>query len=213
MFDEEKEKIINICNRMIEKKLTISTGGNVSFYNRDKKTILITPSGIPYHLITKKMIIEMDDKGNILSEVKNITSEWRMHLEAYKARPDVNAMIHAHPLYSIVISTIYKNLPAIDYLMAFSGSHEVSVTNYKRFGTKEIAYESAKYLKNANAVILANHGINVISQSLERSFAILENLELCAEIYCKAKQLGEPKILPRKEITELLDAFSKYGVK
>ena len=198
---------------MIKLGITRNTGGNVSVFIPNKKIMLITPSNTPYDLMKVDQIIEMDLDGDIFTRYKNVSSEWRMHAEVYKIRKDVKTVIHAHAVNCMTVSTLGKPLPAIDYLVAFGGSYQVPITKYARYGTKEIAKESGKYLKNHYAVLLANHGINVCSENLYRSFAILENLELCAEMYWKAKTIGDPQIINKKEMLEIVDSFKNYGLK
>lgn len=213
MYEKEKKHIIDICNKMIEKDITRETGGNVSVYIRDDNVMLITPSGIPYDIMKVEDIVEMKLDGTVLRIKDGLkpSTEWKMHAEGYKVKPSCNAFIHAHAIHSMVISTLYKSLPAIDYLIAFSGNYEVPVTEYARFGTSKLAEESSKYLSKYYAVILANHGINVCAETLNRTFGILENLELCAELYCKAKTLGEPKIIDKDEMLKLTKIFLKAG--
>ena len=212
-FIKEKKLIVDVCNKMIAKKITRETGGNVSIFMRKQKVVLITPSGIPYDVMKPEHIVEMTPKGKILyvATGQKPSVEWDMHLEAYKVKPSCNAFIHAHAINSMVVSTIYKSLPAIDYLVAFSGNFEVPVTQYKRFGTKAIALESAKYLQHYYAVILANHGINVCAETLNRALGIVENLELCAELYIKSKMLGNPQIIDKNEMVKLVTIFKKAG--
>lgn len=213
MYQKEKKKIINVCNQMIKKNITRETGGNVSIFLPKEKLMLITPSGIPYDQMTEADIVEMTLDGNIIKIKKNLkpSSEWLMHAKAYQVKPNCFGMVHAHAINAMIVSTLFKSLPAIDYLIAFSGNYEVPVSKYMRFGSKELANESAKYLAKYYAVILANHGINVCAENLDRALAILENLELCAELYCRAKILGNPKILAKKEMLELVKIFKKTG--
>ena len=132
MYEKEKQHIIDVCNKMIDRNITRETGGNVSVYMREDDVMLITPSGIPYDIMETNDIVEMKLDGKILKikDGLNPSTEWKMHAEGYKVKPKCNAFIHAHAINSMVISTIYKSLPAIDYLIAFSGNYEVPVTEY-----------------------------------------------------------------------------------
>lgn len=211
MYELQKKLIVKIGKEIYKLGLTKSTGGNISIFIPEKKIMLITPSGIPYESISVDSIVEMELNGKMFTKNPNPSSEWRMHAEAYKVNKNHKAIIHAHSLYLTIISTLFKELPAIDYLIALSGKTKVSVTNYKRYGTKEIAEESARYLKNSSAIILANHGVNVASTNLKKALMILENIEFCAEVFYKSKIIGQPKIIDENEINELIDVFKKWN--
>lgn len=215
MFEKQKQLLVDYGLRMLDKNLTTSTGGNISLYVREEGVMLVTPSSVEYEKITKDDIVEMTLDGKQLSaNHRKPSSEWRMHAQVYQNRDDVNAMFHSHAVNCAAISTVGP-LPAIDYLVAFGGSHEVPLAGYAQYGTQELAEKSTEILKkDYYAVLLKNHGINTIGKTLGSAFTRLELLNFCADMYIKAKIVGEPSIIPQDEMVKLVDVFKNmaYGI-
>lgn len=215
MLEKQKQLLVDYGNKMLAKGLTTSTGGNLSLYVRDQGVMLITPSSVEYTKITTKDIVEMSLDGEQLSaKHRKPSSEWRMHAQVYAAREDINAMFHSHAVHCAAISTVGP-LPAIDYLVAFGGSHEVPVTGYAQYGTEELANNSTAVLKkDYYAVLLRNHGINTIGRTLGAAFERLELLNFCAEMYVKANIVGKPSIIAKEEMMKLVEVFktAAYGI-
>lgn len=207
-----RKDLIAFGKKMVAAQLTFSTGGNLSYFVRSENVMLITPSSVPYDEITPEMICTIGSDGKTIDAPVPPSSEWQMHLEIYRQRQDVNCMIHAHALNLTTLGCLHRALPAISYLVAFSGNKEVKVAPYRRYGQAALARMSTHYLLRAYAVILSNHGVNVVAENLNRAFAILENLEFAARLYLKAKAVGEPQILDDYEMNELVHVFKKYGV-
>lgn len=215
MFEKQKQLLVDYGNKMIAKGLTTSTGGNISLYIRDKGVMLVTPSSVEYENVSVEDIVEMTLDGEQLSaKHQKPSSEWRMHAQVYQVRDDVNAMFHSHAVNCAAMSTVGP-LPAIDYLVAFGGSYEVPLTGYAQYGTEALAKNSTEVLKkDYYAVLLRNHGINTIGKTLGAAFTRLELLNFCAEMYIKAKIIGEPSIISKDEMLKLVDVFKEaaYGI-
>lgn len=117
------EKIISTCREMNASGLNQGTSGNVSA--RYTGGMLITPSGIAYSKMTPDMIVFVDDKGK--PEAGKIpSSEWLIHLACYKARPELNAVIHTHAVNSTAVAIHNHSIPAIHYMVAVSGTDHIS---------------------------------------------------------------------------------------
>lgn len=211
ILKEEREEIIKYGRLMLTSGLTKGTGGNLSIYNRKEKLMAITPSGIPYFDIKPEDIVVMDLDGNIIGGERVPSSEYNMHTMIYMHRNDVNGIVHAHPVFSTTVSALNEELPAIDYLVAFSGGATVKCAEYATYGTLELAENALKAMGNQNAVLLANHGLNAVAGDLKTAFAIAEQIEFCAEIYVRARSIGKPVILSDKEMNMMVKRFVNYG--
>ncbi|MGM9927051.1 MAG: L-fuculose-phosphate aldolase [Bacillus sp. (in: firmicutes)] len=209
----ECEKIIQFGKKLIDSGLTVGTGGNLSVVSEDRTMMAITPSGIPYYNIKLEDIVIMDLNGNVIEGTRKPSSEYEMHSIVYRNRPDVKAMIHTHSLYATSISCLRVELPAVDYLVAFSGGASVPIAEYASFGTKELAENALEAMGDKQAVLLANHGINVVGRTLEQTYDVLEQLEFCAKLYWHARAVGAPVILPSEEMNNMVERFADYGQK
>ena len=158
-----------------------------------------------YDKIEVNDIIEMKLDGTQLAGMHLMpSSEWKMHVMVYKNRKDINAFIHSHPIYSMAVAATGP-LPSANFLVALSGNHEVPLADYATYGSQELADNSWKYLKKYYAVLLRNHGINVIGTELSSAFIRLELLESCAKVYIKSKILGEPNIVNKDEMNKIIN--------
>ena len=211
MFIRERELIVEFGKKLIEKNLTKGTGGNISIFIRDKKLMLITPSGIDYFKMTAEDIVIMDLDDNVVYGNNKPSSEYLMHTIFYKKRQDVNAIVHAHSTFSTTLSCMNWELPAISYLVPVAGGNNVRCAKYATFGTNELAVNAFEAMKDRYAVFLANHGLLVGAKDLPNAFSKAEEIEFCAEIYCRTKSLGEPKLICDAEVDKLVNLFQGYG--
>jgi len=210
---EERVELVKYGKMIIEAGLTTGTGGNFSIYNREKGLMAITPAGIPYAVMKPEDIVIMDLEDNIVEGELEPSSEFAMHSLAYKTREDVNAMIHMHSTFCTTLATLNEPLPAVNYLIAFSGGKEVKCAEYASYGTKELAENAMKTMGKQNAVLLANHGLNAVAGNMMTAFAIAEQIEFCAEVYIRGKSAGTPVILSDEEMTKMVKKFASYGQK
>jgi L-fuculose-phosphate aldolase len=213
LLQEERVELVKYGKMIIQAGLTKGTGGNFSIYNREKGLMAITPSGIPYMIMNPEDIVIMDLDGNSVEGELVPSSEHAMHALVYKEREDVNAMVHMHSIFCTTLSALNEPLPAVDYLVAFSGDKEVKCAEYATYGTKELAENAMKALGKQNAVLLANHGMNAVAGNMMMAFAIAEQIEFCAEIYIRARSAGTPVILSDDEMNMMVKRFENYGQK
>ena len=109
-----------------------------------------------------------------------------------------------------VLACLREELPATHYMIAVAGE-TVRVADYASFGSKELAENAAKGMEDRNAVLLANHGIIGGSNNLRNAFNVIEEVEYCAKIYVIAKSIGNPIVLPEKEMKFMSEKFKSYG--
>ena len=213
LLQKEREELVKYGKLIIQAGLTKGTGGNFSVYNREKELMAITPSGIPYMIMTPEEVVIMDLKGNIVEGDLVPSSEHEMHATVYREREDVNAMVHMHSTFCTTLSALNEPLPAVDYLVAFSGDKEVKCAKYATYGTPELAKNAMEAMGKQNAVLLANHGLNAVAGSMMMAFAIAEQIEFCAEVYIRARSAGNPVILSDEEMERMVKRFANYGQK
>lgn len=178
--------IVQYGKKMVSSGLTRGTGGNLSIYVRDLELMAIKPSGIPYDEIEPEDVMVMKLDGTIVEGNKTPSSEFAMHAIVYRNREDVGAMLHVHSTFAVTLACLNEDLPAVDYMVAYSRGRRVKCAPYASFGTTELAENAMKTMGNQNAVLLANHGMNVVGSDLPKAFAIAEQLEFCAELYVRA---------------------------
>lgn len=212
LLKEEREEIVKSCLLLVKMGLTNGTSGNISIYNREKKLIALTPSGVDYNEMREEDISILDISGNLI-EGKKPSSELDMHMIFYRNRDDINSVVHTHPVYITVLACLRENLPAVDYMIAVSGDKEVRCAEYASFGTKELAKNAYTTMGYSKAVILANHGLTTVGNNLKDAIHISEQLEYVARLYVESKKIGNPVILDEDEMHKMMGKFKTYGQK
>jgi len=207
---DARRAVIATALAMSRTGLSPGRSGNVSC--RWKTGMLITPTGMAYDAIGPRDIVYVDGKGDVPEKKsKKPSSEWRFHLAAYRARPDMNAVVHTHSLNATVLACAGKPIPAFHYMVAVAGGSDIPLVPYDTFGTKELARHVAKGLFRRNACLMANHGQIAVGATLAAALELAREVEVLATQYCKVLTLGEPVILPADEMARVLKRFKNYG--
>lgn len=206
----EREKIIKYGKKLVESGLTKGTGGNLSIYNPEEGLMAISPSGIDYFDIRLEDIVVMDLEGNMVEGHRKPSSEYEMHKIFYEKRDDIYSVVHCHSVYSTTLSILREDIPASHYMIALAGKN-VRCAEYATYGTKELADNAFKAMKDRYGVLLANHGLLTGADCIENAFNTAEELEYVAETYYRAKSIGEPVILSDEEMEKMQKKFKTYG--
>jgi L-fuculose-phosphate aldolase len=210
MFGEARKAVVEAGREIFERKLTVGTWGNVSVRAEEKNRCVITPSGMDYMKREPEDMVVVDLEGNVIEGKWKPSTELAMHCEIYKRREDVNAIVHAHPVFSSILSVLKEDLPPIIEDMVMLIGERVRVTEYTLPGGKELALKAAEALGKNNAVILANHGSVCVGSDVKKALTACEVLEKSAQIYYYAKLAGKPNTLPKEDVEKLREASKGY---
>ncbi|MFH0726147.1 MAG: class II aldolase/adducin family protein [Pseudomonadota bacterium] len=203
-----KNQVAYFMRRLYERGLTTCLGGNISL-KVSGETILITPSGIDKGTITGDQIGQIHPDGTNLTPKLKPSMETQMHLAVYTARPDVKAVIHAHPVTTstFAASNTQINCRLLAESRLFLG--EVRTAPYACMGTSKLAESVVHGLATgANAVLMANHGALTVGDSLLQAYDRMEVLESAAKITLMTRLLGNPQELNEHQLTEIDCLFS-----
>jgi L-ribulose-5-phosphate 4-epimerase len=207
---DARRGVIRTALAMSRSGLSPGRSGNVSC--RWKSGMLITPTGMAYDEIGVRDIVYVDGKGAVPDKKsRKPSSEWRFHLAAYRARPDMNAVVHTHSLHATVLACAGKSIPAFHYMVAVAGGSDIPLVAYDTFGTKELANLVAEGLRERNACLMANHGQIALGLTLDAALELAREVEVLATQYCKVLALGEPIVLAADEMARVLKRFKNYG--
>jgi L-fuculose-phosphate aldolase len=193
-YPEEREKVVAGGRQMLQRGFTEGTSGNVSM--RVPDGALITPSSVPYMEITPPDVVLMDLDGNVLEGERIASVEHKVHLECYKRRENVGAVIHSHPIVGSMFAAARKPLPAfLDEFGVYIGE-EVRVAEWGMSGTQEIADQVADALGEHNAAFIASHGMVAVGRDIDHALLNTARVERAGMIYMGTKLLGEPGEIP-----------------
>jgi L-fuculose-phosphate aldolase len=208
---QQRENIVRIGRRMYEHGWMAASDGNITV-RLDGGRILATPSGVCKGYLSPDDLIVCGSDGEKIEGKGQRTTEMAMHVAVYDARPDIHAVVHAHPPVSTGFAVAGKalNLGLMPELIVSMGS--VPLAEYGLPGTPALVEGMLPYLPKFNAILLANHGAVCYGSDIDLAFGRMETLEHLARITLVAEMLGGPKPLPRVEIEKLFAARARYGV-
>ncbi len=210
---EIKKQICDIGKRIYNRGMVAANDGNISVKLSDNE-FLCTPTGVSKGFMTPEYICKVDADGNVIQANKGFkpSSEIKMHMRVYKERPDVQAVVHAHPIYatSFAIAGIPLTQPIMPEAVIALGC--VPIAEYGTPSTHEIPDAVSKYLQYYDAVLLENHGALAYSDSLLAAYHKMESLEFYAELLFLSKQLGGPQELSEAQVEKLYEIRRQFGM-
>jgi L-fuculose-phosphate aldolase len=212
-LEQIKKEMCEIGQRVYHRGMVAANDGNFSVKLNDNE-FLCTPTGVSKGFMTPDYICRIDANGRLLEGSGDFkpSSEIKMHLRVYKERPDVMAVVHAHPMYatSFAIAGIPLTQPIMPEAVLSLGT--VPLAEYGTPSTEEIPDSIAPYLQNYDAVLLANHGALTCGDSLLNAYHKMESVEFYAQLLYQARMLGGPKELSASQVATLYSMRSQYGL-
>src|ERR1700721_2377518 len=191
------QSIIDACLRMNQLGINQGTSGNISL--RHEAGMLITPTSVPYEAMRPEQIVYMTLDGSFDPGLRP-SSEWRLPPDFPRARPDVKAVVHAHPPYSTMLAIMGREIPPVHYMIACAGGDTIRCAPYATFGTEELSRYAVAALEDRSACLLAHHGLIVAGTSLPRAMWLAVEVETLARQYHGCLQIGPPPLLPKAEM-------------
>jgi L-fuculose-phosphate aldolase len=204
--EKQIRKQIAYTNRVcVESGLIRSSDGNISVrMNADR--ILVTPSGLYKRRLKPGQILVVDRSGALVRGEGQLkpSSELLMHLEVYEQREDIHTVLHAHPPYATALTIAGIPFPVNIVPEVITLVGEVATVPYATPGTRELAESISQPIKTHDAILLSNHGSLTVAATLDQALITLERIELAAQIYYLAANLGNINLLPEEEISRLM---------
>ncbi len=205
-----KREMIRFSALLYERGYLVSTDGNLSM--RSAESFLTTPTGRNKGLIEADDLVLVDAKGKSLEEHKNPSSELPMHLKVYEMRPEVQAVIHCHPVYTTVIAASDQDLDTCLITESIVGLGQVPKAPLALPSTPEVANSIAPLLSCTDVILLQNHGLLAYGESLEEAYNKVEAAEHFAKIQVITYQAGIQKPVPPEDVERLEKLREGYGL-
>lgn len=210
---EIKKEMCEIGRRVYNRGMVAANDGNFSVKLNDNE-FLCTPTGVSKGFMTPEYICKVDAEGNVIQANKGFkpSSEIKMHMRVYKERPDVNSVVHAHPLYAttFAIAGIPLTQPIMPEAVIALGC--VPIAKYGTPSTVEIPDAISEHLQYFDAVLLENHGALSYSDSLLNAYHKMESLEFYARLLYQANMLGGPQELSQDQVEKLYEIRRQFGL-
>ena len=208
----EREQVVEYCRNLHDSGLSAGTTGNISVFKAADGLMAISPSSMDYQRLTAEDIVVMDLSARVVAGDRRPSSESGMHLGCYRERRDIGALVHTHSPQATTLAVLGWDLPAVHYMIGYSGGALIRCAPYRLFGTPELAAEAVSYLGTGYACLLQNHGVLAGGPDIGHAWALTEQIEFCAGLYLRAKALGEPHVLSDRQIDDVIAEFRSYSV-
>jgi L-fuculose-phosphate aldolase len=204
--------IVEVGRRMYARGYTASNDGNISV-RLDADRLLMTPKSVCKGFMTPDMMCITDLEGRKLQGDRDPSSEMLMHLEVYRQRSDVRAVVHAHPPIAtgFAVAGIPLTRAVLAEVLTTLGS--VPIAEYATPSTRELPEAVGKYIKAHDGMLLANHGALTVGTDLYSAYFKMETIEHFAKISLVARLLGRENLIAREEVERLQQLRGTYGIK
>jgi L-fuculose-phosphate aldolase len=209
--EQIRADIVEAGRRMYERGFVASNDGNISS-RLDEKRLITSPTGVSKGFMTPDMMVIVDYDGKKLSGDRNASSELPMHLEIYRNRPDVNAVVHAHPptATGFAVAGIPLTRAVLAEVITTLGS--IPIAAYGTPSTAELPEAVRKYIKAHDGMLLANHGAVTCGPNVLAAYYKMETIEHFARISLVARTLGGENLISREEVERLQGLRGVYGI-
>ncbi len=198
-WQKHKQDVADAAKKMVELGLVVGTAGNVSVRlapENERDLMAVTPSGVPYDGLTDAHIVVTDFEIEPVEGDLPPSSESLLHAGIYQRRPDVQAVVHTHSIYSSVLAVSGLDLlPVIDEVVVYVGG-TVRVSEYGFPGTEDLADKVCDALGSNKAAFIASHGAVAVGKSLEEALTICLLVERASQIYVMSRFLGRVGLVP-----------------
>jgi len=209
--EQTRAEIVEAGRRMYARGYVASNDGNISA-RLDESRILTTPKSVSKGFMTPDMMVIVDYEGKKLSGDRDPSSELPMHLEIYRNRPDVNAVVHAHPPLAtgFAVAGIPLTRAVLAEVVTTLGS--IPIAEYGTPSTAELPAAVRKYIKAHDGLLLANHGAVTCCRTVMTAYYKMETIEHFAKISLVARLLGGENLISRGEVERLQGLRGMYGI-
>ena len=203
--------IVEVGRRLYARGYTASNDGNISV-RLDDRRLLMTPKSVCKGFMDPSMMCITDLEGVKIAGDRDPSSEMQMHLEVYRQRPDVQAVVHAHPPIAtgFAVAGIPLDRAVLAEVVTTLGS--VPIAEYATPSTRELPEAVRKYVKAHDGMLLANHGALTLGADLFAAYYKMETIEHFAKISLVARMLGGERLLSRDEVFRLQGLRGMYGI-
>ena len=199
-----RRALVDTARRMNAAGINQGTSGNLSV--RLAGGLLITPSGMAYDHMEPGDVVAIGFDGRSLGgspDGGSPSSEWRLHADLLRCRPEVSAVVHCHSVHATALACHGRAIPPFHYMVVMAGGADVRCAPYATFGSQELSDRALEALVDRKACLLAQHGQVALGKSLAEALRLAVEVETLSRMYLQALQLGEPSHLSAAEMARV----------
>jgi L-fuculose-phosphate aldolase len=204
--DDLRQQLLQSARALNASGINQGTSGNVSVRMADG--LLITPTSLPYDQMGPADLVALDLGGQPLEpDQRRPSSEWRLHADILRSRPEVMAVVHCHSTSATALACHGRGIPPFHYMVAVAGGVDLRCAPFALFGTQVFSDLALQALQDRQAALLAHHGQVTLGSSLDQALRLAIEVETLARMYLQACQLGEPPCLSTEQMQAVQQQF------
>ncbi len=209
--EQVRAEIVEVGRRLHARGFIAANDGNISV-RLDETRLLTTPTGVSKGFMTPDMLVMTDLQGVKLADGRSPSTELLMHLAVYELRPEIKAVVHAHPptATGFAVAGIPLDRAVLAEVVTTLGS--IPIAEYGTPSTPQLADAVRQFIEAHDGLLLANHGALTVADELLAAYYKMETIEHFARISLVARQLGRERLLSREEVVRLQDLRDMYGI-
>lgn len=213
-YYRERKEVVETGREMYRTAMTVGTWGNISKKISGSDLYAITPSGVDYKKMKPEDVVILDYEGEVVDGRKKPSTEKHLHRYLYKNREDIKAIVHTHSIYASAMAAARKPIPgAMEDLVQIVGG-SVDVADYDLPGSEDVAQNAVEALGDKDGVLLANHGVVGVSETLPDALKVCQVIEKTAQITIAAQTVGGVVELSQEDIDFMREFYlNNYGQK
>ena len=209
--EQVRAEIVEVGRRLHARGFIAANDGNISV-RLDETRLLTTPTGVSKGFMTPDMLVMTDLQGVKLADGRSPSTELLMHLAVYEVRPEIKAVVHAHPptATGFAVAGIPLDRAVLAEVVTTLGS--IPIAEYGTPSTPQLADAVRQFIQTHDGLLLANHGALTVADELLAAYFKMETIEHFARISLVARLLGRERLLSREEVVRLQDLRDMYGI-
>ncbi len=202
-----RQALVDAARALSASGMNAGTSGNLSA--RQANGMWITPSAMAFEVMEAVDLVDVSLDGQWAAG-RRPSSEWRIHRDIYRAFPQAQAVVHAHPPHCVALASHGRGIPAFHYTVALAGGTDIRCAGYATFGTQALSEHVLKALQGRKACLMAQHGMVCFERSPAAALSLAMVVEQLARAYLLALPLGEPPVLDEAEMSRVIAQFDAY---
>lgn len=207
-----RQSIVRVARQIAEQRLSPGASGNVSGRVKgEREGFLITPTGVMSDVLEPDHLVFMNLDGSVPEGQLRPSSEWRFHQAIYQSKPEAGGIVHTHSPSASTLACAGQKIPAFHYMISVAGGDDIPCAPYATFGTEELSRSVIGVLGSRSACLMANHGQVAHAPTVEEALVLATHVEWLAEQYIRVLQIGGPRLLSKREMTDVMRQFDGYG--
>jgi L-fuculose-phosphate aldolase len=208
---QARQQLLAATRQLGAAGLNSGSAGNLSL--RVEGGLLITPSAVAPERMEPADLVAIDGQGQVLAG-GGPSSEWRLHADLLRQRPEIGAVVHCHSVHATALACHGRGIPPFHYMVVQAGGPDIRCAGYATFGSQALSDLAAAALEQRCACLLAHHGQVSLGSTLAQAVALAIEVETLAAMYLAALQLGEPPLLSDAEMARVGEQMRRraYGV-